>query len=71
MISLAEEDYEREWGRSNQKTPTFADELGCFWYVQDHTATEIKFKFDFDSPNSVSSGAYGQDEITVKINDLS
>ena len=70
MRRLAEEDYEREWG-SKLKIPTAADGLGCFWYVEHHTATEIKFKFDFDSPNSVSSGAYGQDEIMVKIKDLS
>lgn len=65
----AEEDYEAVWGKSTV-IPKAADALSCFWYVESHTSKELKFKFSFDKPDSVSSGSFGQDQIIVDIKDL-
>jgi len=50
--------YEAVWGRT-ASVPTEADNLSSFWYVESHTSLELKFKFEFDKPDSVSSGSYG------------
>lgn len=49
---------------------TGADKLSCFWYVTEHSARAISFKFEFDSPALVSSSAYGSDEIRTDITNL-
>lgn len=69
LIEQADKDYEKVWPKA-KKVPSKADDLSCFWYVESQSPTEIKFKFEFDKPDSVSSGSYGSDQVIVKIKNL-
>lgn len=51
---MEKENFDEVWGDITEKIPTESDKLSSYWYVADHLSDEIKFKFEFDSPDSVS-----------------
>ena len=44
--------------------------MSSSWYLVSHEKQEIKFKFEFDNPDSVSSTTYGSDKLEMDIKNL-
>jgi hypothetical protein len=57
-------------GASPKRETEAEKSLSSSWYLVSHGPTEIKFKFEFDNPDEVSSTSYGTDTVVLEFLNL-